>query len=136
MGNTTSPEFDSSTILFNARKPSYLLKFDRILDAENEVYIGIGDSATQMIRIGDYHHKSHKLLNFKKSDTKLKYEFEDNVTLIFEKRNDQVHMNLVDLYSNKTVSKPVDPFIKRHFKPIHLKPCSNDLDAISDMFNS
>jgi hypothetical protein len=132
MGNTTIPEF---SIYIDIKKPSYLLKFDRILDGENQVYIGIAEHATQAIRIGDYHHKTHKLLDFKQTETKLKYEFEDDVTLILEKRDDNnVHMNLVDLYSNKTVSKPIDPFIKANFKAIHLKPCSNDLDAISELF--
>jgi hypothetical protein len=147
MGNTISPEFDAAKVMYQARKsygrPSfYPLKFDRILDGENEVYIGIGKSATQVIRIGDHYSKCHKLLNFtQKGETndsvkKLKYEFEDDVTLILEKQDETVHMTLMDMYSNTFVSKPVDPVIKKYFTPIGLKPCSNDLDAISEMFNS
>jgi hypothetical protein len=134
MGNITGPGFDMYDILVNARKRTDSLKFDRILDSENEVYIGIGKYATQVIRIGNHYNKTHKLLNFKKDESKLKYEFEDDVTLILKKKDDTVHMNLVDMYSNKTVSKPIDPFIIKNFKTIHLKPSSNEFDEIGEFF--
>jgi hypothetical protein len=132
MGNTINPIFNIQSVLaYNARK-SYLLKFDRILDGENEIYIGIGEPPKQVIRFGDYHNKTHKLLNFVKKENKLKYEFEDDITLILEKREDDIHIDVIDMYRNKTISKPIDPFIKKHWKSIALKPCSNELDEIGD----
>jgi hypothetical protein len=120
----------------NPYKPSYLLKLDRILDPENEIFIGIGKSGTQVIRIGDYTHKYHKLLKFTKKEDILKYEFENDVTLILQKKENSIYMNCIDMYSNKFIFKPIDPIVKKFFKPIHMPPCSNDLDAIGEFIVS
>ena len=63
------------------KSQDYCLKFDRILDSENQIYIGIGcrknatdkNKSLQVIRIGDYTHKFHRLLQFTEKENKLKY---------------------------------------------------------------
>ena len=64
------------------------LKFERILDAEYQVYLGIGsyikDKSLQVIRIGDHKNKYHRLTNFTEKDNKLKYEFENDIILVLK----------------------------------------------------
>jgi hypothetical protein len=125
------------------------LKFDRILDAENQIYVGIGtrrilygldlesDISLQVIRIGDYTNKYYRLLNFTEKENKLKYEFENDIMLILKKINENnIQLELFDLNNNRFISKEIDPVIIKNFKTIHLLSISNELDKIYELFNN
>lgn len=121
----------------------YCLKFDRILDADHKVYIGIGprkksdttDKSLQVIRIGDYTNKYHRLLHFTEKENKLKYEFENDITMILKKKeNNEIHMEVLDLNRDIVISKRIDPIVVKYFKPIKLSSVSNDFDKIADLF--
>lgn len=120
----------------------YVLKFDRILDAENQIFVGIGTrkkpedkhKSLQVIRIGDYTHKYYRLLDFKEKENKLKYSFENNIILILKKTNENIVMlELIDLNNDRIISKPIDSFIIKRFKKIGL--ASDELDKIYKLFN-
>ena len=121
----------------------YCLKLDRILDAEHQIYVGIGTrekeidtgKSLQVVRIGDYTNKYHRLIDFTEADHKLKYEFEDNVKLILKKTEDNdIHLELFDLDNDRFISKTVDPTVIRMFKKISLS--SAELDKIHELFSS
>lgn len=111
------------------------LKFERILDAENDIYIGIGsackDKTVQAIRIGKYNNY-HRLNYFKESENKLKYEFENDIILILKKEDSNIEFNLVSLNNNTIITKNIDPIIIKFFKPINF--ASYEFDKIYDMF--
>jgi hypothetical protein len=112
------------------------LKFDRILDDENQVYIGISSSDkyknVQVIRIGDSNNYN-RLINFTEKENKLRYDFENNVTLILRKNESNIHMKLFDLNNNKIISKRIESTIIKNFKPINFE--SSELDKIYNLLN-
>lgn len=124
----------------------YCLKFDRILDANNQIYVGIGtrktemdkDKSLQVIRIGDYTNKYYRLINFTEKENKLKYEFENDITLTLTKLNinniQLIQLKLLDLNNNKVISTEIDPTIIKYYKPINM--VSVDLDKIHSFFNN
>jgi hypothetical protein len=123
------------------KSQDYCLKFDRILDSENQIYIGIGcrknaadkDKSLQVIRIGDYTYKYHRLLQFTESENKLKYEFESNIRLVVKKtENNDIHFELFDLDNDRFISKNIDPIIVKHSKTIGFQ--SKELDKIFELF--
>ena len=123
------------------KSKDYCLKFDRILDSENQIYIGIGcrknaadkDKTLNVIRIGDYTHKFHRLLQFTEKENKLKYDFERNIKLIVKKlENNDIHLELFDLDNDRFISKNIDPFIVKHSKTIGFQ--SKELDKIFELF--
>jgi len=95
-------KFNNVTFKFD-RETDYTLKFDRILDADNQIYIGIGtrkqseDStkSLQVIRIGDYTKKYYRLINFEEKHNELKYEFENNIKLILKKRENIIENHTI-----------------------------------------
>ena len=135
---------------------------DRILDAENQIYVGIGthilsnksdgtpvsgsdtiikDSVVkpsmelQVIRIGNYTKKYHRLLGYTETPNKLKYEFENDVKLILVKHDDhQINMEVFDLNNDVYISKWIEPCIVKYFKPLGFS--SNELDKIGELFAS
>jgi hypothetical protein len=137
------------------------LKFDRILDAENQVYIGMGDSAFQVIRIGDYTCPYHRLVRmdrilqqlitestesahsslvrFTEDTDTLHYEFEHDITMTIQQTSDikpeqQFHMKLV--HKHQVITKQIDPVIVKYFKPIDFFDASRDLDKIYHFFHN
>ena len=153
----------------NKKPIDYCLKFDRILDANNQIYVGIGtrkteadkDKTLQVIRIGDYTNKYYRLINFVEKENKLKYEFENDITLTLTKKNIKdirhkhvdsknlndspilrneveeyqlIQLKLLDLNNNKVISTEIDPTIIKYYKPINM--VSVDLDKIHSFFNS
>ena len=123
------------------KSKDYCLKFDRILDSENQIYIGIGcrknatdkNKSLQVIRIGDYTHKFHRLLQFTEAENKLKYEFESNIRLVLKKTgNNDIHLELFDLDNDRFISKNIDPIIVKNSKTIGFQ--SKELDKIFELF--
>ena len=69
---------------YKKKEREYCFKLNRILDAENQIYIGIGSHkpnqkliSLQAIRVGDYTNKYYRLLQFTEYENKLEYEFEE-----------------------------------------------------------
>ena len=124
----------------NSSSDNGILKFDRILDTENEIYIGIGNQlpdeskSLQVIRIGDYKNNYNRLIHFVEKENELKYEFENNITMKLEKIGDDIHMDISDLNNKKNISKQIDPFIVKHFKTVGLDKTSDELDRIYYLF--
>ena len=117
----------------------YCLKIDRILDAENKIYIGIGikkpdqtQISLQAIRVGDYTNKYYRLLQFTENENRLKYDFEDDVTLTLIKDQNDIILGFTNLKEDKFITTKVDPIIINWFKPISLS--SNEFDKIYDFF--
>ena len=132
MGNSNSNNRD--------RDSDGVLKFDRILDATNEVYIGIGNQlpdttkSLQVIRIGDYRTKYNRLIHFVEKENELNYLFENNISMKLEKIGDEIHMDISGVNNKKTITKKIDPFIKKYFKTIGLSNTSDELDRIHYLF--
>jgi len=116
------------------------LKFDRILDGENEIYIGLGSMSqgisTQVIRIGDFNNKYNKLLEFSEEKNKLNYKFENNIIMNIEKENENMRLEITDPKNKRNISKNIDPIIIKYFKPIKMSNTSNEFDKIYDLFQS
>ena len=115
------------------------LKFDRILDADNEVYVGIGKvglgMSSQAIRYGGFKNNYHRLNSFIEEENKLQYKFENNVSLTLEKMENNIFMNLI--HNNKVItSKVLDPVITKNYKPIKFNDLSNELDKMEKLFTS
>ena len=161
MGNILTTKLfqrDKYTLNNDGTEFKGILQFDRILDSDHQVYIGIGKSAFQVIRIGDFTHPYHRLIRFTEDTDKLHYEFEHNITMTLEKTlakyqnmidesseskediysssimKSNIYMNL--LYKNKVISKQMNPFIIKHFKTINLGDTSHDFDKIYDFFQN
>ena len=120
----------------------YVLKFDRILDVEHQIFVGIGTrkkpedkhKSLQVIRIGDYTHKYYRLIDFKEKENKLQYNFENNIILTLKKTKENIVMlKLIDLNNDRIISKPIDSIIIKQFKTIRL--ASDELDKIHKLFN-
>lgn len=134
--------YDATWSQYKNKGQYYCLKFDRILDSEHQIYVGIGsrenandDKSLQVVRIGDYTNKYHRLIDFTEAENKLKYEFEDNVKLILKKTEDNdIHLELFDLDNKRFISKTIDPAIIRMFNKISLS--SAELDRIHELFNN
>jgi hypothetical protein len=135
--------YDAALTQYKNKGQYYCLKFDRILDAEHQIYVGIGtrekeittNKSLQVIRLGDYTNKYHRLIDFTETERKLKYEFEDNVKLILKKTEDNdIQLELFDLDNDRFISKTVDPTIIRMFNKISLS--SAELDKIHELFSS
>ena len=181
----TSMYYEKAIHMHKNGGEDYCLKMDRILDAKNQIYIGIGSHnpcqtlpgakhpselvvkrlhvpcapcqnqmSLQVIRLGDYTNKYYRLLQFTEYENKLKYNFEDDVTLTLIKNQNgkgaeslcttnsegdrrspdefDIILTLSHLKEDKFISVKVDPIIVKHFKPINL--ASNEFDKIHDLF--
>lgn len=117
---------------------NYCLKFDRILDGENQIFIGIGENAqglsSQVIRFGDYKNKYYRLQEFYEDNNKLLYKFEDNIYMSIENDNKNIHLAVTDPRNKQPITKCIDSFIIKHHKAIHLSTMSKELDKIYDLF--
>lgn len=117
----------------------HCLKFDRILDADNQVYIGIAPGGnglrSQAIRIGDFRNKYHRLLGFTEEEYRLYYKFENNITMSLKKQDYNIHMEIKKEPNKVLVSKNIDPIILKMFKPIKLNNTSNEIDKIKELFS-
>lgn len=105
------------------------LKFDRILDGDNQVYVGIGSlglgKSSQVIRLGDFTNEYYRLHDYQEEENKLIYEFEKDVKMVLEKK---------DGYFIMQIAKTIDPVIVKYFTPIHLSETSYELDRIHYLF--
>lgn len=131
MGNNTSNKIANDDYSNNS------LLFDRILDAEDQIHIGIvgkngNETEMQVIRIGDYKNTNNRLLHFTEENNKLKYVFENDIKMVLFKKVGNIHMELFNLNNNKFISKQINPIIVKNYKTISFS--SNELDKIYDLF--
>lgn len=138
MGNT-------ATKVAEAAKPQYFI-IDRLLAANcdflggagirgNTIQFGVFGSGAekesplghQGIRIGDG--PIHILKAFSENGSGLVYEFEDNVRLnLFKRDGGDACYNLRTDTLN--VTRPVDPAIRKFYKPLYMRDASEELDKI------
>ena len=108
------------------------LKMDRILDSEHKIYIGIGSTmenkSSQVIRFGDYTQKYNRLIHFTFHEDELRYEFENDITMILQKQEHNILLEVCSNKSNIHIKKVMDPTIRKY----HQKLCfaSYELDRI------
>lgn len=150
MGNFTSHNQPTLNSMYygafwkvrNHKNQDFCLKIDRILDAEHQIYIGIGTRkhendakmSLQVVRIGDYTNKYYRLMDFSEEKNKLKYKFEDDVTMILKKTEEGFHIELSDVNNQRVISNKIDPFIINQFKTISM--ASSELDKIYSLFHT
>jgi hypothetical protein len=111
------------------------LQQDRLIDGENEIFIGIVGTqkinpfSSQAIRIG-HNGKLRKLENFIETQNCLRFEFESNTTLTLTKREKNIIINLKEPETNKHISKPMDSICREIFKPISWGNLAIEYDKI------
>jgi hypothetical protein len=110
------------------------LKFERVLDSENKISIGIGsideNKSLQVLRIGDSGKKYYILLSLTENENKLTYEFEDNIIMTLEKENNNILITISSITTGTIMSKYIDPLLIKHYKKIDF--VSYELDKIYD----
>ena len=131
MGNSQS--FNSQS--FN---PHECLKFDRIIDGENQIYVGVIGSpnksnpySSQGMRIG-IDGRLHRLENFIETSNSLTYEFDSNTTLCVTKRNGEILLNIKEPETSTHIIKPMDRINVDFFKPIKFSNLSTEIDKLND----
>ena len=113
------------------------LKCDRIIDAEEHIFIGIVSKhknnplSGQGIRIG-FDGKIKRLENFIETPTNLIYEFENNSTLTLSKRDEDIIINIKEPETNTNLTKSMDLFLRQMSKPINWSDESREFDKISN----
>ncbi len=112
------------------------LLFDRVIDGEEQIYIGVNGNknqdnpmSTQKIHLGDFQYKN--LHFFTSTPTNLTYEFEDNVMLRFYKNEkNEVFYNIKCPEKNIDKTKIMNEICVKNFKKIEFH--SNEFDKIYD----
>lgn len=129
--------------LFYKQPPSDVLKtgidrmkFERVLDGEEMLYIGIASSnlpnplSSQVIRHGIFG-KTRRLENFIEHENGMEYVYEDNVKLFVNKSKDgKVMLNYVSPCENTEIMKPMNETCVKVFKPIQFSTLSKEYDTL------
>lgn len=112
------------------------LKYDRLIDGENKIYIGIVAKkplhnlySSQAIRIGEYG-KLKRLENFIETPNSLIFKYESNTSMILSKRENDIIINIEEMDTNLKIIKPMDSIVKQIFKPIKFGNSSIEYDKI------
>ena len=116
------------------------IALERILDAENKIYIGIKphigmdeyNYSLQVIRFGDYREKSYRLVKFTENKDKLKYEFENDIVMELIKQENNILLDIKK--QNLFIKKEMDPIIRKHYKKLDF--VSYELDKIKDFIHN
>lgn len=110
------------------------LKCDRLIDAENHIYVGIvcqnnqNSLSGQAIRIGTGNIK--RLEQFIETPTQLIYEFETNTVMTLSKKDNEVIVNISEPDTNVHLQKPMHTMVRTFSKEINWN--STELDKIVD----
>ena len=113
------------------------LKFDRMIDGESQITIGIvsrkepNPYPTQAIRIG-LDGKLKRLESFEQADNFLKFEYEDNTTMSLTKRDKDIIINVKEPEKEINIIKPMTSICREIFKPIVFDNLSLEYDKIYD----
>jgi hypothetical protein len=65
--------------------PIPTFKIDRLIDSHVQLYVGVTSSGKQAVRIGKVGDPIYELKEFKNTETELEYQFDNNITLNFNK---------------------------------------------------
>lgn len=128
MGNTTNNKSYNSI---------ETLKTDRLIDAENNIYIGIVSKnqsnpySSQAIRIG-IDGKLKRLEKFIELDNNLIFEYEDNTTMTLSKKNNDIIINVKEPDTSTNIIKPMDQITRKIYKDISWKTMSDEYDKIQN----
>ena len=113
------------------------LKTDRLIDAENNIYIGIVSKkqsnpySSQAIRIG-IDGKLKRLEKFIELDNNLIFEYEDNTTMTLSKKNNDIIINVSEPNTSTNIIKPMDQITRKIYKDISWKTMSDEYDKIQN----
>lgn len=111
------------------------LKFDRVIDGESQIFIGIVSKkepnpySTQAIRIG-LNGELKRLESFEQTDNFLKFEYEGNTTLSLTKRDKDIIINVKEPENEINIVKPMVSICREIFKPISFSDYSIEYDKI------
>ena len=111
------------------------LKFDRVIDGESQIFIGIVNKknqnpySSQAIRIG-YDGELKRLESFEQTDNCLKFNYESNTTMSLTKRNNDIIINIKEPENEINIIKPMLPICREIFKPIKFADLSLEYDKI------
>ena len=116
------------------------LKFDRVIDGENQIIIGIiskkepNPFSSQAIQIGR-NGNLKRLENFIQIQNCLIFEFESNTELTLSKRENDIIIYFKDPDTQTIITKPMDIPIRKFFKPIQFGDLSYEFDKIYNFIN-
>ena len=115
------------------------LKFDRVIDGESQIYIGIVNKqinpySSQAIRIG-YDGELKRLESFEQTDNCLTFNYESNTTMSLTKRNDEIIINVKEPENEIHIVKSMPPICREIFKPINFADLSQEYDKIPKFIN-
>lgn len=116
------------------------LKFDRVIDGENQIIIGIiskkepNPFSSQAIQIGR-NGNLKRLENFIQIQNCLIFEFESNTELTLSKRENDIIIYYKDPNTQIIITKPMDIPIRKFFKPIQFGDLSYEFDKIYNFIN-
>jgi hypothetical protein len=109
------------------------LKMERILD--RDLIIGIGscknNKSLQAVRLGDITNKYHRLNKFTEEENKLTYHFDNDITFILEKIDNNIWIDIGFFKNTQFIGKKIlDPIIRKNYKKICFD--SYEFDKIYD----
>lgn len=111
------------------------LKFDRLIDGELQIMVGIVSKkepnpySSQAIVIG-LGGKIKRLESFEETDNYLKFEYESNTIMRLTKRNKDIIINIKDPENEINITKPMVSVCREIFKPIGFGELSTEYDKI------
>lgn len=115
------------------------LTFDRVLDGENKIFIGIvskiepNPMSGQAIQIGS-NGKLKRLEKFTETQNNLIFEFENSTVLTLMKRDKCIIIHLQEP-DTPNIIKIMDSTIRTFFNPIHFGEQSYEFDKIPDFIS-
>lgn len=116
-----------------------VMKFDRVIDGEEEIYIGIVPKkvelpmySTQGIRIGNYG-KLKRMVMYEKFENGMRFIYETGTTLTITKKNNDVLLDIKDEKIN--ISKQMNPYCLKYIKPIDFGESSVEYDEMINFIN-
>ena len=111
------------------------LNFDRIIDEEYQIFIGIvshkdpNPLSSQAIKIG-LNGKIKRLEKFIETQNNLTFEFESGIVLTLTKRNNEIIINLNDPNTETNIIKNMDKVIRLYYKSLNFGFFSFEFDKI------
>lgn len=111
------------------------LKFDRMIDGESQIIIGIVSKkepnpySSQAIVIG-LGGRIKRLESFEETDNYLKFEYESNITMSLTKRNKDIIIHIKDPENEINIIKPMTMICREIFTPIKFGDYSVEYDKI------
>ena len=130
---------NKNTLRNTVKKTKNYMSFERVIDEENKIYIGIYDYRQVIVLNYDRNNKNnqyYRLIILNEKENKLIYYFENDIIMIIEKKNDfyTLYIDNIPNHSKKELYKIINPVIIKSFRTIGMKKISDDIDKIYDFF--